>query len=283
MRAGDARIVLTGASGGLGRAFAAALVDAGASVMLVGRSPARLSEQARQLSRRAGDAEDRVRWHAADLDRRVDAERLSAAAVDWKANVLVLGAGVPSFGRFDGLEADAVAATLRTNLVSPILLTQLMLPHLRQQPRAQIICIGSALGSIGLPGFSVYSAGKFGLHGFAESLRRELADTPVRVQYLGPRSTRTSFNNAAVERYNAATGTAMDEPNVVAAALLRLLAEERAERFVGFPERLAVRLNAIVPAWLDGSFAKHRRSVPDALLESGAPRSGRDSGAISSS
>ena len=88
----------------------------------------------------------------------------------------------------------------------------------------------------------------------------------MRVQILGPRSTRTGFNGAAVEAYNRATGTAMDTPEAVAAALLQLIESEAAERFLGFPERLAVRLNGVLGALLDGSFARHRRSVPAASL-----------------
>ena len=109
---------------------------------------------------------------------------------------------------------------------------------------------------------SAIGASKAGLHGFAEALRRELADGPVRVQILGPRSTRTGFNGSAVEAYNRATGTAMDAPEAVAAALLKLIESEAAERFIGFPERLAVRLNSLLGGLLDGSFTKHRRCLP---------------------
>ncbi|RPH63323.1 MAG: SDR family NAD(P)-dependent oxidoreductase, partial [Burkholderiales bacterium] len=152
-------------------------------------------------------------------------------------------------------------AVLQANLLAPMLLTQALLPSLRRLPKAQVLFVGSAVGRIGMPGFSVYGASKAGLHGFAEALRRELADTPVKVQILGPRSTRTAFNDAAVEAYNRATGTAMDSPEVVAAALLQLIESESAERFLGFPERLAVRLNGLLGALLDGSFARHRRSL----------------------
>ena len=96
-------------------------------------------------------------------------------------------AGVPSFGPLEPIASPAqMQQVLQTNLLAPMLLTQALLPHLRRLPRAQVICVGSALGRIGLPGFSVYGASKFGLRGFAEALRRELADTPVRVQYPRP-------------------------------------------------------------------------------------------------
>ncbi len=262
MRATEARVVLTGACGGIGQAVSSALTQAGASLMLVGRSPARLAAQARALMRGADASRPRVEWYAGDLTRPGSIAGLAEAAASWGGNVLVHNAGIASFGRLESLSPLGVMETVHTNLVAPMLLTQALLPHLRGLPRAQVVCMGSALGRIGLPGYSAYSASKFGLRGFAEALRRELGDSSVRVQYLGPRSTRTAFNNADVEAYNRATGTAMDDVAVVARAMLRLLEDERPEHFIGFPEKLAVRLNGLVPQWLDGAFAKHRRSLP---------------------
>ncbi len=196
---------------------------------------------------------------------------MAAAAADWRANVVVQAAGMPGFGALGRVTPEQMGQVLQANLLAPMLVTQALLPQVLRLPRAQIVFVGSALGRIGLPGFSVYGASKAGLHGFAEALRRELADTPVRVQILGPRSTRTGFNGAEVEAYNRATGTAMDDPSAVAAALLRLIESEAAERFVGFPERLAVRLNGAFGARLDGSFAKHRRSLGPAGTRPATP------------
>jgi short-subunit dehydrogenase len=262
MKALDARIVLTGATGGIGTAAAAAFVKAGAAVMLVGRSPARLASQARSLVRDCDAPAQRVAWHAADLNKSASPAELGEAASTWGGNVLVHSAGLPSFGRLESLSAADMAQVLHTNLLAPMLLTRALLPHLQGLPRAQVIFVGSALGRIGLPGYCAYSASKFGLRGFAEALRRELGGTGVRVQYLGPRSTRTSFNSADVEAYNRATGTAMDSTEAVARALLRLMESEAAERFLGFPETLAVRINGIVPGLMDSAFAKHRNSLP---------------------
>ncbi|MFG5409583.1 SDR family NAD(P)-dependent oxidoreductase [Piscinibacter sakaiensis] len=205
----------------------------------------------------------------ADLCTAEGVATVARAAEGLGVNVVVHAAGVPAFGPLAQLDAARITEVLQANLLAPMLLTQALLPQLQARPRAQIVFVGSALGRIGLPGFSVYGASKAGLHGFAEALRRELADGPVRVQILGPRSTRTAFNDAAVQAYNEATGTSMDTPETVAEALCRLLESEAAERFVGFPERLAVRLNGVLGGHLDGSFARHRRQL--ALAEGAQP------------
>ena len=262
MKVRDARVVLTGASGGIGRTMARALMQSGAAVMLVGRSMPALTALRHELDPTAQLAPERLQCHAADLCDPHALASLCTAAQAWGVNVLIHNAGAPSFGRLESLAPDALQQMLHTNLLAPMLLTQALLPHLRKLARAQVICIGSALGRLGLPGYSVYCASKFGLRGFAEALRRELGDSPVRVQYLGPRSTRTDFNSASVQAYNQATGTASDLPEAVAQALIALLESENAERYLGFPETLAVRLNGLAPHLMDGAFRKHRLSLP---------------------
>lgn len=245
MRAAAARLLLTGAAGGIGQAMAARLRAAGAQVLGVGR-------------RAATPGED---WVQADLLTPEGRAAVVAAAERWRPNVVVQAAGLPAFGRLQDLAPAEMQRMLELNLLVPMLLSQALLPQLRLQGRAQLVFVGSALGRIGLPGFSAYGASKAGLQTFAEALRRELADSPVQVQLLAPRSTRTAFNDAAVEAYNAATGTASDSPEQVAEALLALIESGAAERFIGFPERLGVRLNPLLGPLLDGSFAKHRRSL----------------------
>lgn len=273
MKPTEARVLLTGASGGIGQATARALLKAGSAVLLVGRSAERLEQQVQQLVQ-TGAASSRVRWAQADINRASDRALLVREAQRLDCNVVIHNAGLPAFGRLGALNANEIDAVLQTNLLAPMLLTQALLPRLQSLPAAQLVFVGSVLGSIGLPGFSVYSASKFGLHGFAQALRRELSGSSVQVQYFGPRSTDTGFNDPAVHHYNQATGTAQDTPEAVASEILRLLQDGAAERFLGFPEKLAVRLNGLVPQWLDGSFRRHRESLPTALEPVSSPLKG---------
>lgn len=248
MKIDRARVLLTGAAGGIGQAMAERLRAAGAQVLGVGR-------QSASGAFANGD------WVQADLLDPTGRDAVLAAAAHWQPNVVVQAAGLPGFGRVGTLDATQLQRLLELNLLVPMLLTQALLPQLLAQPRAQLVFVGSALGSIGLPGFSAYGATKAGLLRYAEALRRELADTPVRVQWLAPRATRTGFNNVAVEAYNARTGTASDAPEEVADALLRLIESEAAEHTLGFPERLGVRLNPLLGAAMDGNFAAHRQAL----------------------
>lgn len=266
MKAAHARVLLTGAGGGIGQAAALALASAGSALMLAGRPGGQLAAQVRTLEERVGTAQ--VAWQEADLQDVGSIGSLAAAARTFDCNVLIHCAGVAEFGHLDDSSPAAMSRVLNTNLLAPMVLTRALLPHLRTLPRAQVICVGSALGATGLPGYSVYCASKFGLRGFAQALRRELADTPVLIQYLGPRSTRTAFNNADVGAYNLATGTAMDPPELVARELVQVMEAETAERFLGFPEGIAARINGLAPVLLDAAFARHRRSLPERLGQS---------------
>lgn len=258
----SARVLLTGASGGIGGAFLKAFASEGLRTMGVARRPPQANPSPDKPTRDLP-----VVWQRADLTRSEDIARVAGAAAAWGVDTVVHAAGIPAFGAVEDLSPEEVAAVLQLNLWSPIVLTQALLPHLKTLPEARIVFVGSALGRIGVPGSALYGASKAGLHRFAEALRRELSGTRVRVQWLGPRATRTAFNSPASEAFNQATGTASDPPRVVADALMALLRSGAAERHIGYPERLAVRLNGALGPWLDAGFHKHR----DALLPSTPP------------
>jgi short-subunit dehydrogenase len=261
MKPEELSVVLTGASGGIGSALATALARAGARLLLVGRRGAPLAALAESLG---GARNPRVQALAADITTAGGRATIRDIAAARGCNALVNNAAVPCFGSFAEADPLQIDAVLQTNLVAPIQLTLALLPQLRAQPEARVLNIGSATGRLGVPGFAVYAAGKFGLRGFSETLRRELADTPVRVQYLGPRATRTAFNDERAEAFNRRTRAAVDAPEIVAHAALALLLSGRAEKFIGFPEALAVRLNGLAPSLLDRAFAPHRAALSDA-------------------
>lgn len=248
MQLNRARILLTGATGGLGQALATELAAAGAALLLAGRSAEKLA--ALRLPPGAEYA-----TLQADLTTAEGIAAVTAAAQRFNANVLINNAGVGCFGLLDNQSWPTVQQVLVTNLEVPIRLTQALLPWLRAQPEAAIVNIGSAFGSIPFPGFTAYSTAKAGLRGFSQALRRELADTLIRVVHVAPRAIDTPFNTAAVNALNRQLNNRCDTPETVASGIVRMLRDDALERHIGFPERLFAWLNGFAPSFVDRGLA----------------------------
>ncbi|HSC15753.1 MAG TPA: SDR family oxidoreductase [Gammaproteobacteria bacterium] len=262
----DARIVLTGAAGGIGSATAARLAQAGAKLVLTDLEQEPLDRLAAQL----GPA-NVLAAVAADVASDAGRAAVVSAARQYEANVLINLAGINPFGLFEEQTAREIARTISINAVAPLLLCHALLPILLERPGAHIVNVGSTFGSIGFPGFAAYSASKFAVRGFSEALRRELADTDVRVHYVAPRATRTALATDRVRALNAELGVGMDTPQTVAAAIVRALRDERREVLLGVPERLFAKLNALMPAVVDRSL-RRQLAVVRRYASPAAPR-----------
>ena len=250
MQLPDCRVVLTGASGGIGLALAEQLCAAGAQVLAVSRQPEALADLLKrypqQLHQVAADLRSAAGRHAV----------LEAARHLGGVNLLLNAAGVNRFALLEQIDDEQIEEMLALNVVATLQLTRTMLPILRSQPHALVVNVGSTYGSIGYPGYAVYCASKFALRGFSEALRRELADTEVNVLYVAPRATRTSMNSSAAMALNAALKANVDEPESVAREVMRALLKEAdcsagllvlsVPRFSASRMSLAILLNSAV-------------------------------------
>ncbi|MEV4377947.1 SDR family NAD(P)-dependent oxidoreductase [Streptosporangium sp. NPDC049644] len=172
MRLADARVLITGASSGIGAATARAMAAAGARLVLSGRDRDRLAAVASETGGRAlvGD----LTTDLAGL-----AER--AGPVD----VLVGNAGCGWAGPFPAMPDGTVERLVAGNLTAPILLTRLLLPAMIERGRGHLVFVASIAGAIGVRDEAVYAATKAGLLGFAESLRYESRGIGVSVVLPG--------------------------------------------------------------------------------------------------
>ena len=267
----DARALVTGASGGIGAAIVREIVGCGGKALITGRD----AQSLRQLARSIDANGNCLAVHAADITRECDRNGLVEAAAAWcgGVNVLVNNAGVASFGAFAKMRSEDLEHSLAVNVLAPMQLCRALLSHLQRQPAAHIVNIGSVFGAIGYPGQAAYSASKFALRGFSEALRRELGDTALRVHYLAPRATRTSFNCAAIEELNMQLAVATDPPERVAATVRRMLETGRVEATIGWPEKLFVRINGILPWLVDRSLARQLPIIQERFARPHAPQS----------
>ncbi|EPJ85111.1 MULTISPECIES: SDR family oxidoreductase [Pseudomonas] len=251
MRLSEARVVLTGASGGIGLAIAEALCASGSEVLGVSRHKEPLLPLLEQYPHL-------LRWIEADLTTEEGRQHVvTSARTLHGVNLLINAAGTNHFAMLEQLDESAISSMLAVNVHAPIRLTQMLLPLLNNASSATVVNVGSTYGSIGYAGYATYCASKFALRGFTEALRRELADTRISVLYVAPRATRTSMNSGAAQALNDALNANVDDPGQVAQAVVHAIAGDRRELYLGWPERFFIGLNSLLPSLVDRGLRKH--------------------------
>lgn len=265
MKYHEMNVLLTGATGGIGIETATLLASRGARLLLSARDENRLNDLGARLRALAS----RVETVAADLATADGRQRLTATvrAFPGGINVLVNNAGVNRFDLLDRQSGQDLEAIVNTNLLAPMLLTQQLLPLLHNQKEAVVLNVGSIVGSIGMPGQAAYCSSKFGLHGFSEALRRGLNGSAVRVVYVAPRSTDTDMNDFLMREVNELTGVRTDTSMAVARQVVDAIAGRKRERFIGWPERLFVKINALLPGLVDRSLQKQARLLERSTID----------------
>ncbi|HZM30819.1 MAG TPA: SDR family NAD(P)-dependent oxidoreductase [Acidimicrobiales bacterium] len=178
------RILVTGASSGIGAATAVHLAERGATVGLVARRADRLDAVLEQCRAHAPESQ---RW-TADLSKLHTTALIADQA--WKAfdglDAIVNNAAVPKRRRAAELTVEQVEQVMRVNFLSPTQLTLRLLPRMVEAGRGVIVNVSSLAGRVGVPGEPAYSASKFALCGWTECLAIELAGTGVDVRLVLP-------------------------------------------------------------------------------------------------
>jgi len=248
-------VVLTGGAGGIGRLAAKELIARGARLTIVDR---------------ADEFEFDGRYIRGDLATGSGIADAAVAIEALRPDILINLAGVQYFGPFEQQVPEDVQSHYMVNLVAPVLLTQAVLPGMRRRGKGQIANIGSIFGSIGFGHFVTYSSAKGGLRVFSEALRRELGDTGIGVTYVAPRAVKTGLSNAAIQEFAKLTKMKMDEPEGIACRIVEAIAARRKDVYLGFPESLFVRVNAILPRLVDVVTTEHSRSAGNLFQRPGA-------------
>ena len=239
------RVVLTGAAGGMGRLLAAELMTQSAKLAMVDANAEALHQAVAEMQGAHPVAGNLSTAEGC----RIAAEACLQAlgGIDLLINL----AGINSFAAYEDEDPNRIELMMHVNLLAPMWLTRAFLPSMLEQNTGRIVNVGSIFGSIGFAYFTTYSASKFALRGFSEALRRELADTGVKVTYIAPRAVKTAMNHGPIMQMNEATKTNMDAPEDVVKKIIAAIHHDRKDIYFGFPESLFVRINAIFPRLVD--------------------------------
>ena len=240
----ERRALVTGASSGIGEAFARALARRGARLVLVARRADRLAALARELG-----GSDKADFVALDLARPDAGAALEAelARRGLEVDLLVNNAGVGLTGRFHELPLDRLLGIVDVNARAVVELTRRFLPGMIERKRGGVINVVSTSAFQPVPFFAVYAASKAFALSFTESLAGELRGTGVVVQALCPGLTESEFHHVAGTDRVPFTRTPTMRAADVAERSLDALAKGELRVIPGWRDRMVLRAQALVP------------------------------------
>lgn len=265
----DKVIVVTGASSGIGKACAEEFAKRGAHLVLAARQFVTLCEITAELEQKYGIRAVAVQ---ADVSKQADCELLiKQTLVSFnRIDVLVNNAGLSMRALFSDVDLTVLKNLMDVNFWGTVYCTKLALPEILKS-KGTVVGVSSIAGYRGLPGRTGYSASKFAMNGFIESLRTELLKTGVNVLLACPGFTASNIRVAALAKDGGAHGeTSMEEAKMmtaeeVAVRIANGIEQRKRTLIMTGQGKLAVWLNKLFPAFADKQifnlFAKEKNSL----------------------
>lgn len=269
------RILVTGASQGIGRALVVEAARRGCRVLAAARSQPLLAELSEEVRRAGGTIEPVV----ADVTRPEDRQAMADAAVRHFGglDVLINNAGIGATGHFMDSDPEVLRRIFETNFFGLVETTRVCLPLLKQGVTPAIVNISSVVGRRALPARSLYSASKFAVGGFSEAIRAELAKDGIDVIVIHPGLTRTNFSRNMLEQkakipLDHLRGMTSEQ---VAVATLRALEKGKTEITLTWQGKLLLLVNRFFPWFIDWKARQTvRRLFADEIAERERQRAG---------
>ena len=252
----DKRVIITGASSGIGRELALQLAAEGCRLVINARRKERLDDLASEISAAGGQCEI-VEGDVSDQAIRqqmLDVCRDRFGGLD----ILINNAGIGAMGRFDEASSERLREIFEVNFFAVTELIRESLPLLKAGHEPVIVNLSSVLGHRAVPLKSEYCASKFAIHGFSDALRAELVKDGVDVLLVSPSTTDSEFFDAAIDDStgrNWKKGNAMP-PEKVAAKTIRAIRKRRHEIILTFGGRILVWLDRMIPGIANRIIAK---------------------------
>ncbi len=245
------RILITGASSGIGQALAKQLANFDTKLILASRSEDKLQALVKTLP----SGRDNVLVVPTDVTIEADRDRLLKQAVErfGGIDVLINNAGVASWDHFANSTEEILRQIMEVNFFAPAELIRKAIPILVDGSRPAIVNVASMCGRRAMPAWSEYSASKYALCGLTESLRGELARFDIDILLIVPGLTRSDFSRHFLRKDGKAKidFEAGMPPADVAAAMVRSLQKNKTETVIGRDARWMLRINRFLPRLVD--------------------------------
>jgi short-subunit dehydrogenase len=253
------RILLTGASSGIGSALAPLLAKEGAELVLLARRKERLEEVAGQIQQQYGNR--KVVIVDGDItDSEVRRRAIQSATEHLGGlDILINNAGVGATARFEDTTQDTLRRMFEVNFFALFDLTQLALPLLKQGASPMVVNLSSIVGLRGVPHYGVYGAAKFAVSGLSESMRAEFAKHGIDVLLVCPGTTQTEFFDV-LHQSTSAPALPSHRPvtsEYVAVRIVRAMKQGKRKIIPYIPAAFLDMLNRYYPRFVDWIMAKY--------------------------
>lgn len=262
----DKVVVITGASSGIGLALVREFASLGARVVMGARSADKLAEIGRELAARGCESA----FEATDVTSEADCERLIGTAVGrfGRIDVLICNAGISMRALFDDVSLDVLRRLMDVNFWGTVYCTKYALPYL-QASRGSLVGVSSVAGIHGLPGRTGYSASKFAMTGFLETVRIENLKKGVHVMIAAPGFTASNVRFSALTADGSSQGESpreegrMMSADEVARRIVRGIRKRKRRLLMEFNGRASVLIKKFAPGLLDRLYYNHMAKEPD--------------------
>lgn len=259
-------VVITGASSGIGEAMAFRYSEMGAHVVLAARNEEKLKQMAAQILKDGGDA----LYVATDVTSEEDCQRLISRTVETYGHIdiLICNAGISMRALFDDVDLKVLHRLMDVNFWGTVNCVKPALKYI-QQSHGSIVGISSVAGIHGLPGRTGYSASKFAMTGFLETIRIENIKKGIHVMVACPGFTASNVRFSALTADGSQQGaTPREEGKMmtgreVADIVARGIAKRKRLCLMEIEGRATHFVKKFAPAFLDRMFYKVMAKEPD--------------------
>ena len=262
----EKRVIITGASSGIGLALAREVARRGARVVMGARSGEKLEALAREID----PAGERTAWTVTDVTREEDCRRLVELAAErfGGVDILICNAGISMRALFEEVDLSVLHRLMDVNFWGTVHCAKYALPYLLRT-RGSIVGVSSVAGIHGLPGRTGYSASKFAMCGFLETLRIENLKKGLHVMIACPGFTASNVRFSALTAHGQSQGESpRDEGKMmtaeeVALRIVRGIARRKRTVLMEFDGRATTLIKKFAPSLLDRLFYNHMAKEPD--------------------
>lgn len=266
----DKVVIVTGASSGIGRATAIEFARAGSKVVLASRSAERLAELEREISAFGTETLSCT----TDVAREEDCRRMVEQTVErfGTIHILINNAGISMRALFDDVDIAVLKRLMDVNFWGTVYCTKYALPYIVKN-RGSIVGVSSTAGFHGLPGRTGYSASKFAIHGFLETIRIENLKEKLHVMIIAPGFTTSEVRKHALLADGTEQGNSpreekkMMSPEFVARWILRGIRKKKRNKIMTWTGRFTALLQRIIPAVVDYAYYLEMKREPNSPLK----------------